>query len=276
MIEDYLSEKHKKRKKKRGYLYLFAGLFIAYFIFLGIFWIVARSPLFRVGEVIVKGNQGVAADDVKTLLDAQALRGSGFIKAILGFRNMLAWPAALTHDDLRFFPQLADVSIAKDYLAHTITATVALRTPFAIWCIMPKTGPGGNPANDERCYWFDKNGIVFGRTFDTQGSLMVAVHDYSQDTLGLNQKILPDEFTPNLISIVNVVRESGVDVKEIALKDLDLQEIDISTYDGPSLYFSLRFPADNDGPVLASLIGKPNFGKLQYVDFRVENRAYYK
>ena len=39
---------------------------------------------------------------------------------------------------------------------------------------------------------------------------------------------------------------------------------------------SLRFPADDDLAVLQSLMSKPSFNNLQYVDFRVENRAFYK
>jgi len=105
---------------------------------------------------------------------------------------------------------------------------------------------------------------------------MVAIHDYSQSGLGLGKKVLPDPFMENLVSIVRAVVGSGVGVKEIALNDLALQEIVVTTYDGPALYFSLRFPADNDVPVLQGLMAKPGFGKLQYVDFRVENRAYYK
>lgn len=269
MIKDYLSEKHKRRKKKRIYFSLVIGLFAAYFLFLGLFWIVVRSPLFRMDAVIVKGNQNVAAEDVATLLRASALRDHGFVKALLGFRSMFTWPNTIGSDDLKFIPQLASISITKDYVAHTVTATVAERAPFAIWCLMPKM-------DDEQCYWFDDNGVAFGRTFDTEGSLVFAIHDYSENKPGLNGKVLPDEFMPNLISIIDVLKESGIGVKEIALNDLGLEEIDVSTYNGPSLYFALRFPAANDGPVLESLMSKPNFGKLQYVDFRIENRAYYK
>jgi len=181
---------------------------------------------------------------------------------------MLIWPGSLGPDDLRMLPPLAALTLSKDYFSHTITVTATERKPFGIWCVRPDT--------DEQCYWFDADGTAFGRTFDTQGSLMVAVHDYSQGNVGLNEKVLPDPFVANFISIINAIKESGIDAKEIALKDIDLQEIDITTYDGPSLYFSLRFPADNDLPVLQSLMAKPDFAKLQYVDFRVENRAYYQ
>jgi hypothetical protein len=267
-IDSYLSEKQKKRKRWRRYVFFAVVFLIVYIFFVGALWVLLRSPLFRVDAIVVQGNATVPRDDVVTLLQSSALRDHDFFKALLGFRNILMWPSSLGASDLRFVPQIAAIKISKNYGTHTITASVTERVPFAIWCV--------SPAADERCYWFDATGIAFRKTFDTQGSLMFSIHDYSEDSVGLGGKVLSDPFMDNLISIINVVKESGVGVKEVSLKDIGLQEIDMTTYDGPDVYFSLRFPADNDLGVLQSLMAKPGFGKLQYVDLRVENRAYYK
>jgi hypothetical protein len=57
----------------------------------------------------------------------------------------------------------------------------------------------------------------------------------------------------------------------------------VATYDGPLLYFSLRFSPAYAAEAIRSLreddaAGKlhPAFSALQYVDFRVENRVYYQ
>ena len=94
--------------------------------------------------------------------------------------------------------------------------------------------------------------------------------------MAIGGNILPDIFVPDMLSIFDTLKISGITVKEIALNDLSLQEIDISTYDGPALYFSLRFSAEEDLQALQQLMGKPGFSSLQYVDFRTENRMYYK
>jgi hypothetical protein len=189
---------------------------------------------------------------------------------------MLVWPDKLSLSDMAFLPDTAAISISKSYFTHTITATVTERAPSGIWCFMPKLNAAGNPTTNESCYFFDGNGVLFERGFDTQGSSLYAIHDYSQKDPGLGGTIMTSEFTPNLLSIIDVIQKSGVDVQEIALNDIALQEIDVTTYNGPALYFSLRFPADEDLPVLASIMQKSGFAKLKYVDFRVENRAYYK
>jgi hypothetical protein len=198
---------------------------------------------------------------------------------------MLIYPGTLTTSDLAFIPQLASVTIAKDYWSHTVTADVTERKPVGIWCFMAGPPPAMTGMNasgtvniltGENCYWFDGKGVLFARTFDTEGSLMFAVHDYSQSRLGLSAVMLPAEFVPNLISILTVLKGSSVNVNEVALNNIELQEIDVTTYNGPALYFSLRFAANDDLAVLQNLMAKPGFTKLQYVDFRVENRAFYK
>jgi len=282
-IDAYLSKKQKRRKKRRAYFFGVAAFVVVYLIALGIFWIIFHSPLFRVDRVVVQGNVNVPSDAVVALLQASVLKpgdelkhGNSWFRSFFGFKNMLIWPGALPADDLTVLPALANITISKDYFSHTITATVTERQASGIWCFVPKTNSAGNPSANEPCYWFDSGGFLFEKAFDTQGSSLFAIQDYSQTDPGLGKNILPDEFIPNLVSIVNVVASSGISVDTAALNDIGLEEIDITTYNGPELYFSLRFPADEDLPVLQSLMAKSDFGKLEYIDFRVENRAYYK
>lgn len=274
-IDSYVSERHKKRKKRRVYFYGAIALLVAYFAVAGIAWVIFRSPVFHVDNVAVKGNTEVASDAVISLMQSSALSDHSFLKSLFGFRNMFLWPSHLSNDALRLIPELKSVSIEKDYFSHTITATVVERQPFAIWCLMPRT-EGGAVTGNEQCYWIDDTGTVFKRAFDTQGSLLFAVHDYAQSKLALSEKILPDRFFGNAISALAVLRSSGLKINEVALKDLSLEEIDATTYGGPAVYFSLRFPADNDLPVIQSLMAQKGFANLQYIDCRTENRVYYK
>ena len=253
------------------------GVFVVVFLILiFLVWFFWESPLARIDRILVTGNHTVPTDNIVSLITGSATRHRTFLETFLGTQNMFAWPRALSTSDVELIPQLASVLFAKSYTGHTLTATVVEREPLAIWCLMPATDAAGDPSGDENCFWFDKDGVMFEKAFDTEGSELYAVHDYSQSNLGLGDNILPDLFLGNMLSILQVVKESGLTVKEIALQDVHLEEIDVSTYNGPSLYFSLRFPADEDLGVLANLMAKSNFSSLQYVDLRTENRAYYK
>jgi hypothetical protein len=276
MLQDYFSDRHKKKRKNQRNFFLVIVISIVIAIAASAWWILFRSPVLKVRQVIVQGNDAVASSDVVALLDGVVLKEQGFTRSLFGTDNMLAWPNALTLSDLAADPRLASVTLEKDYLRHTVTAMITERKPLAIWCAIPKIDAALNPQGDELCYWFDVTGTMFQKAFDTEGSVLFAVHDYSQGNAALGGKILPDIFIPNLVSILSVLKQSGLSMKEVALTDISLQEIDVSTYNGPSVYFSLRFPAGEDLAVLQSLMAQSGFNVLQYVDFRVENRAYYK
>ncbi len=272
-IDRYVAERRQKQKKRRKYFWGVAVFLSAYFVCFGIFAFIVRLPAFQAEKIVVQGNSAVPTSAIMDLLRASVVRNGASSngsnngpKALFGFDNMLIWPDALPSATLALIPRLAGITISKDYFLHTITVTVTERQPFAVWCEMP--------ADD--CYWFDEQGIAFERTFDTQGNAILSVRDYTGNRIGLNGNVLPDEFVPNMVSIIEVLKQSGLAIQEIALHDLSLQQVDVATANGPTLHFSLRFSAENDLPVLKDLIAKGSFDKLQYVDFTVENRAYYQ
>jgi hypothetical protein len=276
MLEEYLSEKQRKKKRRRRMFWIVAAAVLVFLVLLLAVWIVTESPIFRIDRFAVTGNRVVASGDITTLLRAAAARHRTFWSSFLGVDNMLVWPNALATSDLPSVPQVASVALEKNYWSHTLTAVVTERQPLAIWCGMPPNDASGNPSGNESCFWFDDTGTLFARAFDTEGNEILAVHDRSGDPLALGGTILPDIFIGNMLSILNVLKESGLIIKDIALNDMALQEIDVSTYNGPTIYFSLRFNADEDLPVLRDFMQQPNFDALQYVDFRTENRAYYQ
>jgi len=272
-VRSYISERQRARRKRRRYFLAAIGILVAYLVALGVGWIIFRSPIFRVDQVAVQGNSTVPSDAIVSLVEAAVMPPAErtlLIKPMLGFKNMLVWPANIPSSTLAWIPQLASLTVSKDYFSHTVTITVTERQPLAIWCFVPKIN------GDEQCFWFDKTGIMFARTYDTEGGAITVVHDYSQQPTGVNQPVLPNEFVANLVSIVNVVRAANLNVSTIALNDLSLEEVDVATMNGPSILFSLRFPADNDLPVIQGVMAQAEWSKLGYIDCRTENRVYYK
>lgn len=298
-IDRHLAERRRRQQKRRKYFWSVAGVLAVYFFALGIFIFIVRSPAFRAEHITIEGNSAVATSDIMDLLEASMIRSgnapsgrNSSMKALIGFDNMLIWPAALPSSTIALIPQLAGVTISKNYFFHSMTVIVTERQPFAVWCAMPPSAAASAPASagnasgsagqgivvlgGGQCFWFDTRGIAFEKTLDTEGGAILVIHDYSQNKVALGEPVLPAILMPNLISIIDALKASGLDVREISLNDLSLQQINVALTNGPTIYFSLRFPADDDIAVLKSLMAKPGFGKLQYVDFTVANRAYYQ
>ncbi len=264
-LHSYLSEKHRKRRKRRNYV-LFAAVIVAlYLLAIVTFWIIFRSPLFRVDAVAVEGDSSVSSDAAVALFQSAALRNYSFIKAVMGFHNILMWPGSLSTSDLAFEPRLLGATISRNYFSHTITIYPRERASAGTWCFV--TGD---------CYAFDDHGFIFKSALDVAGGTVISIHDESQSPRGLGEYVLPAALVPNLISVLHVLEQSSVPVQSVTLHNLALQEVAVQTQTGPTLYFSLHFPSNEDLSVLQTLMAKPGFSKLAYIDFRVENRAYYK
>lgn len=263
----YFYESQRRRRRERVYFKLISAFTVFFALILGGGWLVFRSSFFNVKEVTVLGNKDIKKEEVIGLVKKEILQGS-FLINFLGFENFLAWPKEIGKESLAFLPTLANLQVKKNYGERSIVLTVTEREPFGVWCLKKNLPP--------ECFWFDREGVIFKRFFEVEGNLIKSLNDYYGENLRLGSRILPKEFIPNLISIFEVIDHSSLSVKEIRLNDLGLQEIEVNTYDGPKIYFSLRFSAGNTLAVIQSISEKTGLKKLEYLDFRVENRAYYR
>ena len=257
-----------KLRRRRAVVLRLAFLFGAVGLFvIAALWVVVRSSIFQLEHLTIISNGAVSAEDITSLLRA-SMAVSSWTSRVLGFENMLTWPDQLTGEVLRFSPTLKSATVSRDFGIREVTVRVEERTPLAVWCFKNDVGSS--------CYWFDDEGVAFKRFFAVEGNLIPFVNDYSQADTRLLGKVLDAHFIPNLITIFEVLRNAALSVKEVKLKDLTLQEIEVETNDGPRFLFSLRFPATNALKVIQSLGEKSEWKELDYIDFRVENRAYYK
>lgn len=285
------SDVHLREKRRRRALVFAICSAAIFLIFVAATWTVFYSPLFLIKKIEVLGNKSVASEDVINLAEA-ALFKSSFVNRALGAMNIVVWPKSLPEEDFKLLPELKSLSIDKNYGSKKIEITVEERKQFGVWCFyraengadnLP-AGVSGEIAPD--CFWFDAGGVIFRKTANMEGSIITVVDDYSQKNVGLGSKILPEEFISNIFSIFRAVSAGGIRVKEMRLNDLSLEELEldiygglsteVSTKAGPKIYFSLRFPLAGFPEVIDSLQAKPEFKNMQYIDFRVENRVYYK
>lgn len=261
-------------------------------------WLVLKTPLFRFQTLEITGNKIVNQNDITSLLWSRVISDPYRpVKALLGFSNFLVWPNNFSSRDLSLIPHLKGLNITKDYRNHTLKVAVEERSPAGIWCFQAQTNAertqnnadeiprqsASSPRESAPCWWFDDQGIVFSQAPDAQGGLISVVHDYSQPKAGLLARAVSLNFVSNILSVFKTLKASGLGIKEVRLEDIALQEVEVDSVGGlpagkagPKLYFSLRFPALNDLAVIQSLMSKPGFNNLEYLDFRVENRAYYK
>lgn len=270
-LETQVLLSQRRRRRRRMYLRLALVLGIFGALILGGEWLVIRSSLFDVREIKVGGSDTIGREDILRALAGGAYKDK-ILRRFLGLGNILAWPDELDQNELKFLPNVERILLTKDYSAGSVFAEIKERQPFGIWCQIMEDSREAEPV----CSWFDRGGKIISSALYSEGSLIAVVRDHSRNAPGLDSYILPNKFIANALSVFDALLGSGASIKEIKLNDPGLQELEILTYDGPRIYFSLRFPAASTLEVLKSLMEKPGFQKLEYVDFRVENRVYYK
>ncbi len=275
VAETYVPDHRQFRKIKRLRFVFLGLLMLFYFIFVAGVWVFLGSPLFQIKKIDVVGEKEVSREEILSVVISGVL-GKSWWKPFFGINNMLIWREGSADDALVFLPKIKSIDIKKNYQNGSILVKVVERDPYGIWCGFSPASSSDTSMEETSCWWFDEDGAIFQRAVFTEGSLITLISDYSQSGLGLRSNILPRELLPNALSIFKVLKSSGLDVKEIRLSDIKLEEMEVTTFFGPKIYFSLRFPANNALEVIKSFVGKMNFSNLEYLDFRVENRVYYK
>ncbi|MBI3588800.1 MAG: hypothetical protein HY093_00055 [Candidatus Liptonbacteria bacterium] len=259
-------EIQKRRRRRKFFFKSGFGLLLFGLAIFGVIRVVFYSPIFKFDHVVLSASDP-EKEKILSLLEKKITQGS-FLTRALGFKNFLAWPSQIQSQELAALPELESLTIEKNYQEKTVTITPVERQPSGIWCLEKNV-----PAE---CFWFNDQGLIFRESLAVSGNLIRVVSDYYQEHLVVGNQVLPDAFLSNFLSIFHVLTESDFSILEIALKDLSQEEIEVKTSAGPKIYFSLRHPADHYLAALKSLTQNPKFNRLEYVDFRIENRVYYK
>ena len=299
-LEEQFSANKKRQRKIKRWIFVIVIIIVIVLFVWGAWWFVFRSGVFLVEAIVVRGNKKISQEEVVQALEPKII-GSSRRASFLGARHMLSWPEGALTIDLTDTPIFKSAAIEKNYQEKKIIIHVVEREPYGVWCRETKQGnvlqealpavqitsstASSSPERaqestlvgyDSQCMWFDDDGTLYQQALAVQGSLIRAVYDYSGNDIALNAKILPEELISNLFSIFDALSRAGVSVQEVRYEDPKLQEVRVTTHDGPELYFGLRFSALYAPEVVLSLREKGELSKLKYIDFRVENRAYYR
>lgn len=265
--DQYIGDLGARRKRRR---LIYWGALIAVglvAVFIIVMAVVVRSGAFRIREITVAGAASVPEENVDAFLRSR-VTGDSFLKNLMGIGNILSWPGRFSPADLKLFPEAAAVTVSRNYFSRKVSVRIILRKEEGIWCFRKN-----DAAN---CFWFDENGRPFRRAPRSEGNLITVIDDYSRDNIPPGGALLPSDEFRNLLSVVEAVKAIDANVAEIRIEDLSLKEARVILAGGPFLKLSLEFPAGNIPQAFATLQGKTDVKKLEYIDFRVENHVYYK
>ncbi len=258
----YFDEKRERKRRLILKLKIYGGLASFFVLAIGGYYLAVYSSVFQITRINVD-NARINADSSEQIINDLKvyLANQSKIASFLGSGNILIWKKDVSQfkrDNLL----IADITIEKDYFNREVKIEIKEREKFGILC--------GNA-----CFWFDKSGVLFAEAPMVDGALINKVSDFTGRNLEIGSQVFEKKFMDNLLKIFAVLKETDLGTGFLELENLGLQEIIFNSPLGLKIYFSLRIdPAFSLAGIQS--IKEVGLEKIDYVDFRVNNRVYYK
>ncbi len=250
----HTAELEKRRFRRRLSIYL--ALFISIAGFLG-GAVMFFGESFKFQEIKIIGVSPVLVEDLKKVLinEAKQVYGANW----LGYRHMALW---LGDELISADPRLSGSQLKKDIFKRILTVAAPVHERAIIWC-------------SDFCYWLDKSGRVLEKAPSAEGELVPTVFAVGGGEAAGGQPVLPIESFNNLVSFFNLLKSTGLKNFRFHV-DRSEQELLAEQKGLASIYVNLRYKPDFiEGP-LRRIMQSPGLSKLSYLDFRTQNRVYFR
>jgi len=265
----------KKRRVRRNFL-LWSGVFLVLGAALvGILYFILYSDFFTVREFEVADTRYTLKNELLAALDSEMIARSRIL-SMLGTDNILFWEFGRKPEKIDSLPLVAKISVEADLTARKVRIEAEERRFSGVWCLVSEGVTGD-------CYAFDNKGILFARAPETEGSLILKVFSENSRPVVLGMPIFPKpEWRENFFRILESFENYNLPVSRVGVRDFQIEEWEVQTGlpaqagEGPRFLFSLNSSPQNLAGILEKLRDKFEFDKVDYFDFRVENRIYYE
>lgn len=238
--------------------YVVLSLFLFFFIFL--LSAFTYLPALHLRSVAILGLSQFNSRDVLQALQESAR--DSFVGRYFGVDSILTW--IFSRPRLPDHIPLASIHIVPNVLSRELTITVTERQRAMIWCVINRP-----------CVWIDHAGVVLGDAPSGEGQLVPTVFDNALSHPFVGRKVITDAARHNLFTILKFLKINNIIATRIELEreTLDLR---VQSDVGPLLLFNLRNNLNVALPSLEPLRLELDLTNLQYLDFRVPNKIYYR
>lgn len=263
----YSPRRHPRRDREKKEISWKSKLIIAWILFLilALVYVLFFSPIFKIKETKISGNQAISNEDVQDSLN-------GFLskKILIVFnRNniFLATSSKLREVLTKDFLRISSIEINKNIFKKTIDLKITERKEAGIFC------KGGE------CYYIDKQGVIFEEAPQTSGTLILLIKDYSERDIEIGTEVIEKEFMAELIDLRTYLFDKfNLRVLEFVIETIPCKDLKVNTHEGWYILFDKSKNLKNQFQALKSVLEEKveERENLEYIDLRIENRAYYK
>jgi cell division septal protein FtsQ len=255
--------------KRRIFWYL---ILIFVILFITIYFVVFYSGFF-VKNIIISGNEKVFSQELENVTLKK------INKNLFGFWNwdiytksiLLVNSKNINKEILEKFPIIEKIKIDK-ILPNSLILSITERKPVGVYC------PSAD-LEQTNCFLIDQNGIIFEDSPRFVSNLIMISQNMQSENILMGEEII----NKNIIDAIIKIEKNIKDNFQINLTEAFLSNplrLDIKTSENWKIYFNLDFDINSQLTKLNLLLREQIFQeereKIEYIDLRFKDRAYYK
>ena len=309
----YQVKRSSKTKKSRLKIIIFGGLFFC--LVIGLIYFFIFSSFLRVEKIEIKGAESVSVSEIENIVqNSLSEKFSGIIplkslilipvheiKAdILGVFPKIASVEVNKKFNLDFFGRLAmfikwvnsgqtDLQSSVNGSNNILEIKIKERESVGVWCqikMVPAFNGIENNTTTEiieteergQCFYLDKEGIIYKESPAMDGSLILVINDLRKRNIGIGEQVISRELMDFILMAKEKLPEI-LNIRGLNFSIISIQDLRIMTSLGWRIYFNPQKPVDKQIEVLKRVLEeeiKEAREGLEYIDLRIENRAYFK
>ena len=268
--------KPKKSILKNRYFWL---VILVLFLFLLIIYFLLFWEKFQVSQINVFGNEKVPTENVKDIVFAKIQHKFLFLKSQSIF---LVNSRVLSDEILNSFPQIGKVKTSRRF-PNIIVVDIKERKAIAVFCSDSSADFIEHPRQGrdlEKCFFIDEGGVAFEKTQQIETRSLTIV----RQTTGNEVVILGKEaIEKEIVGIILKIQKNLSDNFQITISEANIvstKRLNIKTNENWEIYIGLDSDIDSQITKLDLLLKEEVLAekrkKLEYIDLRFQDRAYYK
>ncbi len=134
-----------------------------------------------------------------------------------------------------------------------------------------------------KCFYIDKEGIIYKESPLMSGSLVLNIYSTKNESVNFGTKVT----SPEMIDFILAAKEELAKIKTAyglfpVVADFEIigiEDLRVRTSEGWQIYFNPTYSVDPQIKNLEMVLDKEieeNRANLEYIDLRIEGRAYYR
>jgi len=262
-VHDYLRQRRSQRQKRK--FYFFGSL--AATIVIAVFYFIFFSGIFTIRGIDVVGADVISVRDVQAVA-AEFLSGKAFF--VFPHENILLFSSSAAAERVReVFPRAANVSVEKNIWRRKAVVTIEERNPAGVACVK----------GSDQCVYFDASGVVFATAPIIASASLLRIEESALDMAQFPQ----EKYAAELVQFIMTAKKQMQEKAHATIVSFAFingyGDIEARTQEGFTIFLNTAQGAEEQAQIIKNIIAaeiKDQMPLLEYIDLRVENRAYYK